>query len=96
MTTYTGPFGFRFQNKHTGLLTNSDAGKRADLGWVEFPEGEPATEAVAPFTAICDGMPLSVTRYFPSMYSGEKVIEAAFRIESAAQLELPEAVEVMR
>lgn len=79
MTSYSGPYGFRYQNKYTGLLTNSDAGKRDDLGWVEFPEGEPACEPIAPFTATCDGLPLSVSRFFPNAYA-PKPIEASFRV----------------
>lgn len=42
MTTYTGPYGFRWHNQRTGTLTNDSRVYFTEPGpWQEYPEGDP-------------------------------------------------------
>lgn len=42
MTTYTGPYGFRWLNTRTGTLTNDPHAYLSEPGpWHEYPEGDP-------------------------------------------------------
>ena len=84
MTEYTGPYGFRFRNRKTGVLVNDPTltrGMAAD-DWIEYPKGTPPDRWQPPIFATQDGAPLPVTPVYGFMKLDDKAVDADFIVTS--------------